>query len=735
MTRFRAQGESLSDIAAFANADVDATIDGSGEEITTQLVSGNFFQMLGVASVAGRMITAADDASSSEAVIVISRGFWQRRFALDPSAVGKQVVLNGNLIATIIGVAPPDFHMGRGLVPDFFIPLAFERQLAAGLLASENWGLGIVGRMRPGVRLDQVRDNLQGVFHDFALQEVPNTQPLDLPRLEVISAAQGFASEIVSDALRPNVTRYQLLEVLSLAVIVLLLIVGLNVANLLIARAATRQYEIGVRLAMGATRLRLIRQLLTESVVQAFMGGSLGVLLAYSGRDLLRLFLQNDSRMVLDLRIDPAVLAFSALLSLATGVFFGIAPALRATRMDVQSAVKQDSRTVRGSRAGIGRILLVIQVAMSVIFLVGASLLLRTVGNLPSTNIGFNPENMLSFRVNVEALRANRARYEQVIEAIRAVPDVAAVTTSSAAFLGTSGTYSNGRFDRSAQDPQPVRTGTVRIQTVRADFFETFAIPVSRGRAFDRRDVSSDPRIALVTESLARRLNSDPIGWRFQLGRQSSLAFYEIIGVVPNIGVSEIGRPLDGTVFILESEQDLLSSFEVRTSSSPLIAIASIRQALRRIDPDLRASQVLTQMELVRRKLEPTRYIAAAWIAFGGVALLLTSIGLYGLLSHGVARRTNEIGIRMALGARQVHVLRLVMAQILILVFVGLSLGLGLSLVINQLMRAFIYGVTFNDLRTFVMAAAIMLAVTIVASYLPARRATLVDPTVALRHE
>jgi len=736
VTRFRTPAESLQEVAAFASADVDATIDGYGEEITTQLVSGNFFPTLGVSSAAGRMIAPSDDTASAEPVVVISRGFWQRKFAQDPSAVGKRVVLNGILTATIVGVTPQDFHMGRGIVPDFFVPLAFEPQLASGLLAPENWGLGIVARMKPGVGVEQVRGNLQGLFQAFALEVAPNTLPPDLPSLEVLSAAQGFSRDVVSDLMRLDVTKYQLVIILSGASTLLLLIVGLNVANLLIARGATRQYEIGVRLAMGATRLRLIRQLLTESVLLAVLGGSLGAVLAYSGRNLLRMFLLSDNRTVLDFRIDPGILAFSAFVSLMTGIFFGIAPAFRATRMDVNSAVKQDSRSVRGSRSGIGRTLLVVQVAMSAVLLVGAAMLLRTVGNLPSTGIGFNPDNMLSFRVNVDTLQGDKVRYEEVREAIAAVADVVAMTSLSEPFLGSGGSFTNGRFYPAGEGQQPLRIGTVRAQTVSASFFEVFELDAVRGRVFERADASSNAHVAVVTETLARQLNSDPLGWRIQMGNETAPVYYDIVGVVKNIGVSEIGRQhLEGTIFLLELQQHLPGAFEVRTAGNPAAVVAPIRERLRQIDPNLRVSDVLAETELVRQKLAPTRYITIAWVAFGGVALLLTSIGLYGLLSHGVVRRTNEIGIRMALGARRFHVLRLVMTQVFVLVFIGLILGLGLSLFVNQLIYAFVYGITFNDFATFSMAAAIMLAVTAVASYIPARKAMLVDPTVALRHE
>ncbi len=684
-------------------------------------------------------MTPDDDSASASPAVVISHGFWRRRFGLDSAAIGKPVVLNGTLPATIVGVTPPDFQVGRGGAPDFIIPLALGSQLMSDWPDPENWKLGVLGRMKAGIGIGQVRSNLQGLFEGFVLEEAPTTAPADMPRLEVFSAAQGFSRDNVREYMRPSFTRYQLLLILTAAGCVLLVIVGLNVANLLIARAAARQYEIGVRLAIGAGRGRLIRQLLTESVTLALMGGLAGVLVAYSGKDLLRLFLQQDMRSVLIFRIDQRVLVFCALVSLVTGIFFGIAPALRATRTDVSSVVKPGSRAAAGSRALAGRTLLIIQVAMSVVLLVGAGWLLRTVGNLPGTNIGFDADHLLAFRVNVEALRNNRIRYEQLIDSIRAVSGVQAVTTSSDAFIGQDGSFS-GPPAGGPLDGQPaIRVSTIRVHTVRGDFFETLGIPVVRGRTFDRSDGRDTQPVAIVTESIARLATSDALGWKIDSGIKTPLAMdkiWEIVGVVKNVGVSEVGRDLEGTVFFLESQQpSLMPVFDVRTTENPMTTIAAIRDVLRRVDPNLRASQVSTETERVRQKLAPTRYIAIAWAAFGGVALLLTSIGLYGLLSHSVSQRTHEIGIRMALGARRVHVVRMMMAKILILVFIGLSAGLGLSFAANALMRALIYGVSLNDTTTFLVVAVIMLVVTTFAGYLPARRAMRIDPTVALRHE
>jgi putative ABC transport system permease protein len=299
------------------------------------------------------------------------------------------------------------------------------------------------------------------------------------------------------------------------------------------------------------------------------------------------------------------------------------------------------------------------------------------------------------------------------------------------------GEFSSGRFYPPVEGAEPPSTGQIRLHRVHSNFFETLGIRLVRGRGFDKNDGPGSPSVAIITESLAAKISGDPIGWRFRQGRNVSAdPATEIVGVVQNVGVSEVGTGIDGTIFFPSSQQKgLMSTFEVRTSQAPLLAVPAIRETLRRIDPNLRASQVVTETELARRKLEPTRYITLAWVAFGGIALLLTSIGLYGLLSHGVAHRTNEIGIRMALGARQFHVLRLVMTQAFVLIFCGLTLGLALSLAVNALIRRFIYGVDFNDPLTFAFAAALMLAVATVAGYLPARRAIQVDPTVALRHE
>jgi ABC-type antimicrobial peptide transport system permease subunit len=312
---------------------------------------------------------------------------------------------------------------------------------------------------------------------------------------------------------------------------------------------------------------------------------------------------------------------------------------------------------------------------------------------------------------------------------------VRGLTTSSVPLLSKSGEFSGGRFLPPGTDTQSLGTGTVRLHRIQPNFFEMLGIPLLRGRVFNASDTADSPAVVVITESLARKIGGNPIGYRFRQGGRNDGPAVEIVGVVRNIGISEVGTSVDGTIFYPATQQKaLLSTFEVRTSQAPLTAIPAIREALRRIDPNLRASQVVTETELARRKLVATRYITVAWVAFGGVALLLTSIGLYGLLSHGVSRRTNEIGIRMALGARRFHVLRLVMTEVFLLIFGGLAFGLVLSLAV-KLIRPFIYGVTFGDPLTFLFAALLMLVVAALASYAPARRAIRVDPTVALRYE
>jgi predicted permease len=590
-----------------------------------------------------------------------------------------------------------------------------------------------------------VRRNLQGVFVGSALEGMPAASPEDGPRLLAISGSQGFTSDYVlrSIGLSGTARRFSLLVILQAVFCILLLIVCLNVANLFIARAETRRYEMGVRLAMGAGRLRLIRQLLTESVLLALLGGGIGVVLAYWGKDVLRVFIQQNSQLVLDLQINPRILGFSVGVSLLTGIAFGLLPAFRATRMDVQSAVKAGSRNFTGSRAAIGKSLLVAQVAMSLVLLIGAGLLIRTLGNLPSQDVGYSTDKLLVFGVNRYVLGADRNRYEQIIEKIGAIPGVTAATASFDAFIGPNASFTSGNFRPPMDDQPQVRTGTVRLFFIRPNFFEVLGIPVLRGRGFDAGDVRGSTRVAVITESLARQFGTDPIGWRFGGDGRPVI---EIVGVVKNVGISEIRNTgltseIHGTVFLpeLQTEAPGLPSFagvfSVRTATAAFSLVPQIRSALREIDPRLRAFDIATETQQVERKLAPTWRIAIAWSLFGGVALMLTSIGLYGLLSHSVARRTNELGIRIALGAGRYHVMRLVIGQTLFLVAIGLGFGLVASMILNQTIRALIYGVTFYDPPTVAMAIVVMLAVAGAATYLPARRAARVDPTVALRYE
>ena len=745
LKRMREGNETLTGLAAFSAINTDATIDGQSREISALLVSGNYFQTVGIVSAAGRLIDVADDQPSASAVVVISDEFWKRQLGSDPSAIGKRISVGSTLPATIVGVTPPGFQVGWGTSPDFTIPVAFMPQLAGDLDQPDTWILGIVGRTKTGVTLDAVRQNLQGVFRAAALESNPATDAQGAPQLQVISGSKGFAFDQVLAAigLVGSSRRFSLLLVVGTVFFALLLIVCLNVANLLVARSESRRYEVAVRLAMGAGRLRLIQQLLTESLVLALIGGALATVLAYWGKDLLRIFLQRDSPFVLDLRIDTRLLGFSLAVSVLTGILFGLLPAFRATRMDVNSAVKQNGRNSSSSRTGIGKALVVTQVALSLVLLIGAGLLLRTLGNLPSADIGFNAQNLLVLRINPSSLNGDRDRYEAMIDTVRSLPAVSQVTASFESFIGTNGNFTNGVFQPVAKDSHEVQTGTIRLFGVRNDFFETTGIPLLRGRLFESGDTRESRRVAVITESLARQFGSDPIGWRFGGDGRPEV---EIVGVVKNVGVSEIRgtgmmSEIHGTLFLPEAQIDgqgppsFPNILTVRSLASPVTLIPSIRAALREIEPTLRAFDITTQTQLIERKLAPTRRIAVAWTLFGGLALVLTCIGLYGLLSYSVARRTNEIGIRLALGARRVHVLRMVVGQIFWLVIAGIILGLGAAMAVTQTIRALIYGVAFYDPFVMGAAIAIMLIIVALASYLPAYRASRVDPTTALKYE
>jgi predicted permease len=747
--QFRAQQRTLTDIFAFADLEqVNANVDGQAEMASGLVVSGGYFTGLGVRPVLGRAITADDDRSNAPAVVVISFRYWERRFGSNPAVIGKQINLN-NASFTIIGVTPREFAgvMGRGNAPDLTIPLMMEplvRGNNTNLNQRAYWWLLMMGRLKSGVTTEQARAELEPIFNSTALENLSRSgnptqsaqiAPQDFPRLSVEPGRRGDTDW--------GWYQRQSLYLLTAVVGLVLLIACVNVANLLLARAAERQKEIAVRLALGAGRFRLVRQLLTESVLLALAGGALALLFALWGKDLL-LSLRFSGREMSSLQtgLDARVLAFTFAVSVLTGLLFGLIPAWRATSVDLTPALKDTGRSSAGhSRSLIGKSLVVAQVALSLLLLIGAGLFLRTLRNLQHVSPGFNTQNLLLFRVDprLSGYRGERLAqlYQRMFDRIEAVPGVRSVTFSRHPLLA--GSLGSRGFNLVGQPVDRYNRPSAHFHNVRENFFETMEIPIQFGRGLSPQDDAQSPRVTVVNQAFARRffLNENPIGKRLRFGSAQSEEV-EIVGVAQDAKYTSLRAEIPPTVYVpwlQELPQLGQMNFEVRAAGAPTNLLAAIREAVREVDGNLPLFDVKTQVEQASQSLAQERLFAALLSFFGALALALAALGLYGVLAHSVAQRTKEIGIRMALGAEARHVLRLVIGQGMLLVCVGIAAGLILAYWLTKWLSGWLYGVAATDPMTYGAIALLLAIVALLACYLPARRATKADPLTALRCE
>jgi predicted permease len=752
--QFRAQQKALTDLFAFAGLEqVNANVDGQSEVASGLVVSGGYFTGLGVQPVLGRAITAEDDKSNAPAVVVISFRYWERRFGSNPAVIGKQINLN-NAAFTIIGVTPREFAgvMGRGNAPDLTIPLMMEplvRGNNTNLNQRAYWWLLMMGRLKPGVTTEQARAELEPIFQRTALENLSRTStrtqatpiaPQDYPRLAVEPGRRGDTDW----SWHQRQSLYLLMSVVGLV----LLIACVNVANLLLARASERQKEIAVRLALGAGRFRLMRQLLTESVLLALAGGALGLLFALWGRDLLlNLRFSGQEMSSLQTGLDLRVLAFTFAVSVLTGLLFGLIPAWRATRVDLTPALKDTGRSSAGhSRSLVGKSLVVAQVALSLLLLIGAGLFLRTLRNLQHVSPGFNTQNLLLFRVDPRLSGYEGERlaqlYQRMSDRIEAVPGVRSVTFSRHPLLSGS---SGGRGFNVVGRPVDLNNQTsshidvVRDHIVRANFFETMEIPIQFGRGLSPQDDARAPHVTVVNQAFARRFfpNEPPIGKRLRFVSNQSEEV-EIVGVAQDAKYTSLRAEIPPTVYVpwLQELPRLgQMNFEVRAALDPTNFLAAIRQAVREVDANLPLFDVKTQVEQASQSLAQERLFAALLSFFGALALAPAALGLYGVLAHSVAQRTKEIGVRMALGAEARHVLRLVIGQGMLLVCVGVAAGLILAFWLTKWLSGWLYDVGATDPLTYGAIALLLTVVALLACWIPARWATKVDPVVALRRE
>jgi len=745
--RFREQSAAAEIFGFFSMGNWNVSLDGQSHVATGQLISGNYHSALRVTMEKGRMISEADDSPTADPVAVISYLYWERQLGLDPNVVGKSVYLN-RVPLTVVGVTSRQFEgvQRRSRVPDISVPMVMEPRLAAGSSLKEpwRWWVKVMGRLKPGAGAATVQANLNMAFQDAAREgwetappehhneRTDRDQPRSPTRLVVDSAATGFDN--MSNTLTP---------VLMLSVItgLLLLIVCANLANLLLAKSGSRHREIALRLSVGASRSRLLRQLLTESVVLALIGGLLGLLVGYWANGFFVRWLNGDGTTSIDLRLNLWVLVATITVSLGAGILFGLAPALRTTRVDLNDTIKETSRTVGGSRSRLSKSLLVAQVAMSLVLLVGAGLFLSTLRNLQTADAGFNRENLLWFTVNPQMNRYPADQivslYDRIIDAVQAIPGVRSATISQVRLLSGTAWTSTAYKEGSSLD---AASGMRRVHQmiVRPGFFDTMGMRVLRGRNMNQQDVKTAPKVALINEAMARKHfpGENPVGKRFKFGILPASRYIEIVGVVRDTKVTSIQAEVPATVYTSYLQETIAGMhFAVRTAVDPMTIVPQLTEAVYGVDKDLPLFEVKTQEQEVGETQNAERGWAVACSVFGILALLLASIGLFGIMSFSVTRRTNEIGVRMALGASGGNVVRMVLRDSMLLVGIGVIIGVAAALVVARLIASQLYGLQPHDPFTIFTAVLLMLGVAGFAGYLPARRAAKVDPMVALRYE
>jgi predicted permease len=745
------KNEVFSGVAAMESLpnSVSARVNGASgaERVEVRLVSGTYFSVLGVNPVLGRVFTDADDQTpGGHPVAVASYSWWKRRFGGDPSIAGRTLTI-GPVVYTVVGVAPPEFFGTTvGQSPDVWIPLAMIGQVPPG------WGgdkglqdelfqsLYIMSRLRPGVTFEQAGANVNVIFQQALRQYAgpkPSVKQLDDIKhalIELTPGGRGLSQVRIQFSLS--------LQILMAAVGLVLLIACANIANLLLARAASRQKEIAVRLAIGAGRVRLIRQMLTESILLAAMGGVAGIAFAWWASELL-LWMVSTGPETLPLHVAPdgRVLAFTLVLSLATGILFGAAPAFRATRVELSPSLREGRGSASGhSQSALAKTLIVSQVTLSIVLLIGAGLFVRSLANLRDVDTGFHTEGVLVLGLDTASIGYKEDAklgelYQQIEQRVSSVPGVR--SSSFSMFTFNEGEWSGPAYAL-GQTPPPENERDVQNNKVGPAFFTTMALPIVLGRALGPQDTEKSPKVAVINETMARRFfpNGSPIGRRFGEGEPEHSGDIEIVGVAKDAKYESLReKPQAAAYYPYTQSFGYLGNLEVRFSGDLRGIVPEIRRAIGEVNRDLPITEVRTLAEQVDGSLVAQKLIARLSSFFGGLALLLASIGIYGILSYAVSRRTSEVGLRMALGAKPSHVVWLVMRDVVALVAIGLAIGIPTAVALERLVSSMLFGVTNLDAVSIAAAVMVLVAVAGVAAYLPARRASLVDPMTALRYE
>lgn len=723
-----------------------ATIDGHAYVVTGQMVSGNYYDQLEVRPQIGRTIQPTDDGTPSTGnVVMISDGLWARVFGRSPNVIGKTILLN-LVPMTVIGVNPPGFT-GASTVqvePDVFFPLSMQPLLSpmtmddkthpSVLDNTELWWVQMMARAKPGISTATAQAAMTTWLDQDARATMKPEKNTVNPSVALLDGSQGIG--------QANHDFSMQLYVLATLTGLVLLLACANLANLMLARSASRQREMAVRLAMGASRGRILRQVLTESLLLSSLGGAAGLALGYAGRNVIpHMYTAPWQTGPLRADFDLTICAFTIAVSILTGVLFGVIPAWQATRASVNTGLKDASASATRRRKGItGRGLVVIQVALSMLLVVGAGLFAATLRNLHKQQLGFDPQDLLLFSVQAPSARYPAPKdvqlYERIEERLARVPGISGVTVTREPVLSGGGT--NLPFIPANQPKRNGNDDVAWVQDVGRSFFDVYRIPLLYGRKFSSADTSTSQPMVIVNQALVNRFwpHENPLGKTVIVDWKKKRTF-EVAGIVADAKYARLGDKVPPTAYRLyeQMDQETAMTFVIKTPLPLNDVLPRIRAAVAEIDRDLPLRDVRTQTEQIAATVSQQRTFAMLTGAFGVLALVLACIGIYGLMAYEVARRTNEIGVRMALGARARQIEKLVLGETSWMALAGIGMGLGAALLLTKYVKSMLYGLTPTDPWILIGAAILLLAVALLAGFGPAKRASRVEPMEALRHE
>jgi len=720
---WREQNHVFEGIAAYDNDSFTLVGSGQPEQFRGEDISSGLFEILGVAPVLGRTIRPEEDHPGSDAVVILSYGLWQRRFGSDPAIIGRAITLNSHL-RTVIGVMPPGFRFPE--VADLWVPLALNTKM----YTRNDHGLGAIARLKPGVTLEQAQAEMITIARRIEEQNPVTNEGLTVK-------VYNLRAELVGDY------RQALLILLGVVGFVLLIACA-NVANLLLARASTRQKEMAIRAALGASRWRIVRQLISESLLLSVLGGALGLVFALWGLDLLLAAIPVEFPFWMKFNLDARVLGFTIAISLLTGVVFGLAPALQASKVDLNETLKEGGRSAAGAgRRRLRNLLVVAEVALSLVLLAGAGLMMRSFLQLQRVNPGLDPNNVLTMTISLPHAKYREpekvgAFFQQLLGRVRALPGAQAAGAISNLPL------SGPQWGRSLTvEGRPVlhvgQAPMINHCVITPNYFRAMGIPLREGRDFTEADGKDALKVTIIDERLAHEYwpIDSPLGKRIRFGPpEDNEPWYTIVGVVGEVRHERLDIVTRKSIYVPYLQIPIgRMTLAVRTATDPLSLAGAVRRQVKELDAAQPVSNIRTMTEVITRSVWQPRLYAILFGVFAAVALVLASVGIYGVISYTVAQRTHEIGIRMALGAQNRDVFKLVLGQGMILALAGIALGLVASFALTRVMSSLLFEVSATDPVTFSCIPLLLAAVALLACYIPARRATKVDPGVALRYE